>query len=106
MNKDMKAVARLLKHGHEFCGMCGDEFPTRQLRAVLHENVVRLACPCCVQKVPQAERSSMDVGQIIALKERIKAGADLDNPQTWLRDSKPVEIHGDNSGESAVEGKP
>lgn len=44
----------------------------------------KLVCPSCAERYPK--HSALTVEQIIALKHRIKEGADLDNPQTWARD--------------------
>lgn len=83
MNKIVKEIAAQLDHGEAECGVCHNDFWARELRAIKYQNTIVLACPSCQAKNPQAERSTMDVGQIIALKHRIKEGADLDSLFTW-----------------------
>jgi hypothetical protein len=83
MNKIVKEIADQLDHGEAECGVCHNDFWAHELRAIQYQHTIVLACPSCVAKNPQAERSSMDVGQVIAMKHRVKEGADLDSILTW-----------------------
>lgn len=66
------------------CPTCSTWDWPQKFRAVEHEGRVILVCPKCAEAHPV--RSAMTVEEIIALKHRVKEGADLDNPQTWRKD--------------------